>query len=216
MKALGTRAALVSTHYPQTNGATERANRTLIQMIQKFVRKNHTTWATLLPLFEFAYNSAVHATTGVAPFVAKLARMPLMPVSMLVPAADNSPLPKSSREYVQQLTQQLASIRQEILVNDEKVVDSRNLIPAGSDEEWTLLSGDEVLVYAPYLPTNAEHRKHLMAWKGPFLCPRRLRQTCLRCWEWVLECRQHITARSSSDTRDQIPSNPVCSLLLPC
>ena len=129
------RTALASTHYPQTNGATERANRTLIQMIQKFVRKNHTTWATLLPLFEFAYNSAVHATTGVAPFVAKLTWMPLMPVTMLVPAADNSPLPKSLREYMQQLTQQLASIRQEILVNDEKVVDSRNLIPAGSDEE---------------------------------------------------------------------------------
>ena len=69
---------------------------------------------------------------------------------------------------MQQLTQQLASIRQQILVKDERVVDSRNLIPAGSDEEWTLLPGDEVLVYAPYLPTNAEHRKHLMAWKGPF------------------------------------------------
>ena len=25
-----------------------------------------------------------------------------------------------------------------------------------------------MLVYAPHLPTNAEHRKHLMAWKGPF------------------------------------------------
>ena len=54
------------------------------------------------------------------------------------------------------------------MVNDKKVVDSRNLIPVGSDEEWTLLPGDEVLVYAPYLPTNAEYRKHLMAWKGPF------------------------------------------------
>ena len=25
-----------------------------------------------------------------------------------------------------------------------------------------------MLVYAPYLPTNMEHRKHFMAWKGPF------------------------------------------------
>ena len=29
--------------------------------------------------------------------------------------------------------------------------------------------GDEVLVHAPYLPINVDHRKHLMAWKGPFV-----------------------------------------------
>ena len=137
-------------------------------MIQKFVRKNHSEWAFLLPLFEFAYNSAVHAVIGVAPFVAELARMPLFPVSMLLPSGDIPPLPKSAREYVQELTQQLRTIRQEVLSRDEKVADSRNLIPAGSDEVWSLLLGDEVLVHAPYLPTNAEHRKHLMAWKGPF------------------------------------------------
>ena len=168
MKALGTRAALVSTHYPQTNGATERANRTLIQMIQKFVRKNYSEWVSLLPLFEFAYNSAVHAVISVAPFVAELARMPFFPVSMLLPSGDIPPLPKSAREYVQELTQQLRTIRQEVLSRDEKVADSQNLIPVGSDEVWSLLLGDEVLVHAPYLSTNAEHRKHLMAWKGPF------------------------------------------------
>ena len=85
MSTLGTRAALASTHHPQTNGATERANRTLIQMIRKFVRKNHSTWASYLPLFEFAYNSAVHSITGMAPFVVELARMPLIPVSLLIP-----------------------------------------------------------------------------------------------------------------------------------
>ena len=110
MKALGTRAALVSTHYLQTNGATERANRTLIQMIRKFVRKNHSTWASMLSLFEFACNSAMHSTTGVVPFMAELARMPLLPVTMLLPSADNPPLLKTAWEYVQQLTQQLRNI----------------------------------------------------------------------------------------------------------
>ena len=43
-------------------------------------------------------------------------------------------------------------------------------------------------------------------WYGrvPFLFPRRLHQICLRYWEWVLEYRQHIIARSLSDIRDQI------------
>ena len=169
LQRLGTRAALASTHHPQTNGATERANRTLIQMIRKFVKKNHQEWASHLPLFEFAYNSAVHAVTGTPPFVAELARMPLMPVSLLIPEKEQEPLPKPVREYVRELMTQLQDIRQTILASDERVADSRNLIPAGSDEIWSLLPGDEVLVYAPYLPTNAEYRKHLMAWKGPFV-----------------------------------------------
>ena len=168
MEALGSRAALASTHHPQTNGATERVNRTLVQMIRKFVRKNHADWVSFLPLFEFAYNSAVHATTGLAPFVAELARMPLMPVAMLIPESDSPAPPRPIREYVQDLTSQLKEIRQQVLARDEQVVDSRNLIPVGSDEVWSLLPGDEVLVYAPYLPTNTEHRKHFMAWKGPF------------------------------------------------
>ena len=134
MEALSSSAAFASTHHPQTNGATERANRTLVQMIRKFVRKNLTTWAAYLPLFEFAYNSAVHSVTGVAPFVAELARMPLMPVAMLIPKSEPTVPPRPIREHVQDLMKQLQQIRQQILVHDEQVADSRNLIPAGSDE----------------------------------------------------------------------------------
>ena len=168
IEALGSRAALASTYYLQTNGAIERANRTLVQMIRKFVCKNHQDWATHLPLFEFASNSAVYATTGLAPFVAELARMPLMPITMLLPENDTYTPPRPIREYVQDLTKQLKEIRQQVLARDEQVADSRNLIPVGSDEVWSLLPGDEVLVYAPYLPTNTDHCKHFMAWKGPF------------------------------------------------
>ena len=168
MQALGTRAALASTHHPQTNGATERANRTLIQMIRKFVRKRHAEWPTFLPLFEFAYNSAVHSVTGVAPFVAELARMPLLPVSMLIPQEDIPAPPRPIRKFVQDLQDRLQEVRRQILSRDEQVADSRNLIPAGSDEMWSLLPGDEVLVHAPYLSTHTDYRKHFMAWKGPF------------------------------------------------
>ena len=63
----------------------------------------------------------------------------------------------------------LREIRKVILTKDEGVVESRNLIPVGSDELWTLLPGDEVLVHAPYLPVHMDYRKHSMAWKGPFV-----------------------------------------------
>ena len=88
-------------------------------MIRKFVRKNHQDWASYLPLFEFAYNSAVHTTTGLAPFVAELARMPLMPIAILIPESHTTAPPRPIREYVQDLTKQLRQIRQQVLARDE-------------------------------------------------------------------------------------------------
>ena len=104
-------------------------------MIRKFVRKNHAVWASHLPLFEFAYNSAVHTITEMAPFVAELARMPLIPVSMLLPEKDVPPPPRSIREYVQGIHAQLREIRKEVCAQDERVADSQNLIPSGADDD---------------------------------------------------------------------------------
>ena len=104
-----------------------------------------------------------------APFVAELARMPLMPVSLLIPQDTVLAPPRPIRQYVQDLQNQLKALCQEVLARDEQVAERRNLIPAGSDEEWSLLPGDEVLVYAPHLSTHVDFRKHFMAWKGPFL-----------------------------------------------
>ena len=121
-------------HHPQTNGATERANRTLVQMIQKFVMSQHNQWATYLPLFEFAYNSAIHTIIRIAPFVAELGCLPIIPVAMLLPERD---LPVPSRlvcQHVYDLTTKLSEIRRAILAKDEAVTESQNLIPVGSDE----------------------------------------------------------------------------------
>ena len=84
--------------------------------------------------------------------MAELARMPLIPVSMLITGRGHScllrvPSASLSKTYRNDCR---TSVRQ-ILSRDEQVADSRNLIPAGSDEMWSLLPGDEVLVHAPYL-----------------------------------------------------------------
>ena len=160
---------MASTHYPQTNGATKCANRMLVQMIRKFVMSQHDQWASYLPLFEFAYNSATHAVTEIAPFVAELGRLPIMPVAMLLPERDLPVPSRLVRQHVHDLTTKLSEIRKAILAKDEAVTESQNLIPVGSDELWSLLPGDKVLVHAPYLPVHMDFRKHSMAWKGPYV-----------------------------------------------
>ena len=53
-----------SAFHPQTDGATERANRTMTQMLHQCVSPNQKDWAVKLPAIEFVMNSARSSTTG--------------------------------------------------------------------------------------------------------------------------------------------------------
>jgi hypothetical protein len=54
--------------HPQTDGITERANRSVAQIIRAMVGPTQTDWAELLSQVEFAINSTKSATTGYSPF----------------------------------------------------------------------------------------------------------------------------------------------------
>ena len=73
---LGTELRMSSAFHPQTDGATERANRTLTQMIRQCVGPNQKDWVTKLPAIEFAINSARSSTTGFSPFQLNYGRNP--------------------------------------------------------------------------------------------------------------------------------------------
>ena len=73
---IGSRLRMSSAYHPQTDGATERANRTITQMIRQCIHPNQKDWVTKLPAIEFAINSARSASTGYAPFFLNFGRMP--------------------------------------------------------------------------------------------------------------------------------------------
>ena len=52
----------------QTDGATERANHSIAQVLQTIIRNDQKDWDKHCPVAEFALNSCVSATTGYAPF----------------------------------------------------------------------------------------------------------------------------------------------------
>jgi hypothetical protein len=53
-----------SAYHPQTDGATERANRTITQMLRQCVRPDQKDWVQKLPAIEFAINLAQSESTG--------------------------------------------------------------------------------------------------------------------------------------------------------
>jgi hypothetical protein len=58
-----TRLAMSTSHHPQTDGQTEKANRTLEDMITQYINYQQNNWNDLLPALEHAYDSSVRATT---------------------------------------------------------------------------------------------------------------------------------------------------------
>ena len=75
-KLIGTELRLSSSFHPQTDGSTERANRTIGQMLRMCIDIDQKNWANRLPAIEFALNSARSDTTGFAPFFLNYGRLP--------------------------------------------------------------------------------------------------------------------------------------------
>ena len=75
-RLLDTELRMSSAFHPQTDGATERANRTTTQMIRQCVSPNQKDWVLKLPAIEFAIDSARSSTTDFSPFQLNYERNP--------------------------------------------------------------------------------------------------------------------------------------------
>ena len=74
------RLHFTSGHRPSANGQVERINSTLEQYLRIYCNYEQNNWSKLLPLAEFAYNNAPHASTGVSPFFATRGYDPLIAI----------------------------------------------------------------------------------------------------------------------------------------
>jgi len=69
--------------HPQTDGQTERMNRTLLQMLRCTADEHPENWPHRLPAVMAAYRMTVHRVTGVTPNMAMLGREVLLPASLI-------------------------------------------------------------------------------------------------------------------------------------
>ena len=69
--------AMSSAYHPQSDGQTERVNRTLEQMLRTYVQTNEAEWETLLPAMELAYNCTTHSSVGLSPFEVMIGENPI-------------------------------------------------------------------------------------------------------------------------------------------
>jgi hypothetical protein len=72
----GVKIKMSSAYHPQTDGASERSNKTINQCLRFHVRRNQLGWVRALPRVRFDIMNTVNASTGFSPFALKTGRSP--------------------------------------------------------------------------------------------------------------------------------------------
>ena len=82
LKNLGTKLNFSLAYHPQTDGQSEFANLTIIDLIKAYVMEvdHRNQWGKYLPMVEYAYNNTIHTSTRKTPFeiVEGRPKLPLM------------------------------------------------------------------------------------------------------------------------------------------
>ena len=130
MELLGTELKMSSARHPETDGQSERTIRTITQYLRSFVKYNFKDWDLLLPLAEFAYNSAVHSARRLGRETSPwrwvvLGRQPFTPLALVKAKID------SGDERVDQLLEK----HQEVRKVCKRILESVGLGPFAKRED---------------------------------------------------------------------------------
>ena len=157
-KHLGTKLNISTSYHPQTDGQSERANRTIEEMLRHFVHPLHDDWDQYLPVLEFAYNNSVNPSTKHTPFFLNTGRHPITPATLAlqsnVPTADDFMAALSTASTAATAAIQAAQTRQ------VKATDAHR-------RALHFAVGDQVLLSTKNLATEGVH-KFTSRYVGPY------------------------------------------------
>ena len=67
-----------NSYHPQSDGSSERTNKTLIQSLRFHVERNQKGWVSALPRIRFNYMCTINKSTGYSPFMLRFGRDPIV------------------------------------------------------------------------------------------------------------------------------------------
>ena len=106
-KSLGMDKTRTTPLHPQSDGMVERFNRTIEEMLSKFVAENQRDWDSHLPILMMAYRSAVHETTSFTPCELMFGRQIDLPIDLQLGRPEQESGYQNKTEYVQHLQARL-------------------------------------------------------------------------------------------------------------
>ena len=170
-KYLKTKMSLSSSHHPQHDGQTEVVNKQLVTMLRAYIDDDLSDWAVWLHVLEFAYNNAVHSSTGTSPFFLLYGFHPRTPLDFLKPSnadAKSYSLSPAAVSFLDTLAMHRDSARSAIAAAQDKQATQYN---KGRRDVPEFKEGSQVLVNLhslEWVDAKGAGAKLKQRWIGPF------------------------------------------------
>jgi hypothetical protein len=165
---LGIDKTRTSAYHPQSDGLVERFNRTLEDVLSKYVSPTQRDWDEHLPLALMAYRSSIHESLGESPAKMMLGRDTALPVDLIFgPPPSDSP-DENVPQYLEDLITKMHTVHE--MARDNMLAASasqkRHYDHRANPTQYA--KGDAVWLHNP-ARIKGRSPKLQSPWEGPYL-----------------------------------------------
>jgi len=151
--------------HPRSDGLTERANRTILQMLRTTTTDHPQDWPRRLPALLSAYRATEHATTQTSPNLAMLGREVLLPCTLIAQPPNDTPV---STTYVATFRNNLRDAHQRVHASMHASARTQKRYFDARVKQQTFQVGQLVWMYWPLPRIRSTFRKLTKLWTGPW------------------------------------------------
>ena len=171
-KLTGVKLKMSSSYHPESDGASERTNKTVIQCVRFAVERDQQGWAAALPKVRFNIMNTVNASTGYSPFQLRFGKSPRLLPPILEPPRNENPAATSVHSIIEQMLPLELDARDNLLTAKIAQAELQN---RHRSDSFPFRTGDRAMLSTAHRRADYKSQDHLRIAKfmprfdGPYL-----------------------------------------------
>jgi len=166
LERLEIKQKLTTAWHPQCNGQTERANKTLCQIIRGYINDEHDNWEDLLEPIKFAYVNSINSSTNFSPYFLTHGRDPVMLIDQIMNAVNDKTY--TPQAYASKVMENLNTAYKMVRANlvKERMHQKEQYDKRAKELKYVI--GDKVLLDIRGVVPAEKCKKFLPKYEGPY------------------------------------------------